>query len=99
MDTQHSQPPNLASRLRSAKVDERVAALLAAAVEEEFGIDLLRGRDPAAAERLTEFFAGAARRTGPCAVNKFALELQELLADAPDVRDLLARPRPELAPA
>jgi hypothetical protein len=99
MDTQHSQPPNLATRLRSAKLDERVAALLAAAVGEEFGVDLLWVRDPAGAQRLTAFFDGAARRAGPCAVNKFALELQELLADAPDVRDLLARPHPELAPA
>ena len=99
METQPAQPTNLATRLRSAKLDERVAALLASAAGEEYGVDLLRDRDPAAAQRLTEFFYGAARRAGPGAVNKFALELQELLAEAPDVRALLARPRPELAPA
>lgn len=97
-DTQHSQPPNLATRLRWAKVDERVAALLTAAVEEELGVDLLIGRDAAAAQRLTELVGVAARRTGPCAVNKFALELLELLAEEPDARDLLARPPSELAP-
>ncbi len=98
MDTPHPQPPNLATRLRWAKVDERVAALLIAAVGEALGVELLRGRDAAAAQRLTEFIEVAARRTGPYAVNKFALELLELIAEAPDVRDLLARPQPELAP-
>ena len=98
MDIQYSQPPNLATRLRWAKVDERVAALLIAAVGEALGVDLLRGRDAAAAQRLTEFVEVAARRAGPCAVNKFALELLELIAESPDVRDLLARPQPALAP-
>jgi hypothetical protein len=99
VDTQHSQPPNLATRLRSAKVDERVAALLTATVGEALGVDLLGGGDAAAAQRLFELVEVAARRTGPCAVNKFALELLELLAGEPAARDLLARPQPELAPA
>ncbi len=99
MDIQHSQPPNLATRLRLAKIDDRVATLLATAVREELGLDLLDGRDAEAAARLGELIEIAARRSGPCAVNKFSLELMELLADAPDARDLLSRPRPELAPA
>jgi hypothetical protein len=98
MDAQHSQSPNLATRLRLAKVDERVATLLAAAVEEELGVHLLRDHDAATAQRLAELVEIAARRTGPYAVNKFALELMELLAGAPDVRDQLTRPQPELAP-
>lgn len=99
MDTQHSQPPNLATRLRLAKVDERVTALLTAAVLEELAVDGLREHDAGAAQRLTELVEAAARRTGPCAVNKFALELMELLADAPDMRNQVARSRPELAHA
>lgn len=94
MDTQHSQPPNLATRLRRAGVDERVASLLAAAVEEELGIAQVRGRDAAAGRRLSDLIETAARRTGPCAVNKFALELMELLADAPDVRETVNRLQP-----
>jgi hypothetical protein len=99
MDTQHSQPPNLATRLRLARVDERIAALLDTAVREELEVDRLRDRDTAAADRLTELVGAAARRAGPCAVNKFAVELLELLADAPDLRDHVARPQPELAPS
>jgi ketopantoate reductase len=94
MDIQHSQPPNLATRLRLAKLDDRVATLLATAVREELGLDLLDGRDAEAAARLGELIEMAARHSGPCAVNKFAL-----LADAPAARDLLSRPRPEMAPA
>ena len=99
MDNQHSQPPNVATRLRLAKVDDRVAALLAAAAREELGADLLTDQDAPAAARLGELIEVAARRSGPGAVNKFALELMELLADAPDARDLLSRPQPEIAPA
>ena len=99
MDIQHSQPPNLATRLRLAKLDDRVAILLATAAREELGLDLLCGHDAEASTRLGELIETAARHSGPCAVNKFALELMELLADAPDARDLLSRPRPEMAPA
>ena len=99
MEIQHSQPPNLATRLRLAKLDDRVAILLATAAREELGLDLLDGRDADAAARLGELIERAARPSGPCAVNKFALELMELLADAPDARDLLSRPRREMAPA
>ena len=99
MDTQHSQPPNLATRLRRAGVDERVASLLAAAVEEELGIAQVRGRDAAAGRRLSDLIETAARRTGPCAVNKFALELMELLADAPDVRETVNRLQPAVTNA
>ena len=52
MDIQHSQPPNLATRLRLAKLDDRVAILLATAAREELGLDLLDGRDADAAARL-----------------------------------------------
>jgi hypothetical protein len=99
MDTQHSQSPNLATRLRRAGVDERVASLLAAAVEEELGIAQVRGRDAAAGRRLSDLIETAARRTGPCAVNKFALELMELLADAPDVRETVNRLQPAVTNA
>ena len=100
MDTLNAQPPNLATRLRRARVDERVAELLATVVGEELGVNLLRDQDADAARRLTELVEIAARRTGPCAVNKFAVELLELLLDeAPQVRQQVARPRPELARA
>ncbi len=99
MDIQHSQPPNLATRLRLARVDERVASLLAAAVEEELGIAQVGDRDAAAARRLSDVIETAARRSGPCAVNKFALELMELLADAPDVRETMNRLQPAVTNA
>jgi hypothetical protein len=94
MDTQHSQPPNLATRLRLARVDERVASLLVAAVEEELGVAQVYDRDAAAGRRLSDLIETAARRTGPSAVNKFALEMMELMADAPDVRETVNRPQP-----
>jgi hypothetical protein len=99
MDIQHSQPPNLATRLRLARVDERVASLLAAAVEEELGVAQVSDRDAAAGRRLSDLIETAARRSGPCAVNKFALELMELLADAPDVRETVNRLQPALTNA
>ncbi len=99
MDIQHSQPPNLATRLRLASIDERVASLLAAAVEEELGVAQVRDRDAVAGQRLADLIEAAARRTGPCAVNKFALELMELLADAPDVRETVNRLQPVLTNA
>ncbi len=99
MDIQHSQPPNVATRLRLANVDDRVAALLAAAAREELGAALLTDRDAPAAARLGALIEMAARRSGPVAVNRFALELMELLADDPDARDLLSRRQPEVAPA
>ena len=94
MDIQHSQRPNLATRLRLARVDERVASLLAAAVEEELGVELVRDRDAVAGRRLSDLIETAARRTGPSAVTKFALEMMELIADAPDVRETLNRLQP-----
>ena len=99
MDIQHSQPPNLATRLRLARVDERVASLLAAAVDEELGVAQVSDHDAAAGRRLSDLIETAARRTGPCAVNKFALELMELLADAPDVRETVNRLQPALTNA
>ena len=56
-------------------------------------------RDAAAGRRLSDLIETAARRTGPCAVNKFALELMELLADAPDVRETVNRLQPALTNA
>ncbi|MDA8357041.1 MAG: hypothetical protein M0Z95_12315 [Actinomycetota bacterium] len=96
MDTVRPEPPNLAARLRRAKVDERVAALLAAAVAEELGAGLLRDQDAAAARRLGELVEAAARQTGTSAVNKLVLEVLALLDEAPDLRDQLARLHPEL---
>ena len=96
MDTAHADPPNLAARLRRAKVDERVAALLAAAVAEELGAGLLHDQDAAAARRLTELVEAAARQTGASAVNKLVLEVLALLDEAPDLRNQLARLHPEL---
>ena len=96
MDTVRPEPPNLAARLRRTKVDERVAALLAAAVAEELGAGLLRDQDAAAARRLGELVEAAARQTGASAVNKLVLEVLALLDEAPDLRDQLARLHPEL---
>lgn len=95
MDTQESRPPNLAARLRRAKVDEHVAALLAAALADELGAGILRDQDEAAARRLAEIIQTAARQAGIGAVNKLALEVLTLLDEAPDLRDQLARLHPE----
>ncbi len=95
MDTEHPRLPNLAARLRRTKVDERVGALLAAAVADELGVDILRDRDAVAARRLTELVQAAARQAGTTAVNKLVLEVLALLDEAPDLRDDLARLHPE----
>jgi hypothetical protein len=91
VDIQHPQPPNLAARLRGAKVDERVAALLTAAIADDLGVGLLRDQDAAAAQRLTALLAVAARQTAISAVNRFALEVLALLDEAPDLREQLAQ--------
>ncbi len=91
MDSAHSQPPNLSARLHGAKLNERVAALLAAAVAEEFGLALLREQDADAAQRLTALIERAAHQTGTSAVNKFVLEVLALLDEAPDLREEVAR--------
>ena len=96
MDSQHAEPPNLAGRLRRAKVDERVAALLAAAIAEELGAGALRDRDAGAARQLTELVEAAARRTGTSAVNRLVLEVLALLDEAPRLRDQLALLHPDL---
>lgn len=89
MDTRF---PNLATRLRQANVDERVAALLAAALNVELGVDGLRDRDLAAAQRLAELIEAAARQAGSSAVSKAVFEMLELLDEAPDLRAKLTRP-------
>ena len=96
MDSQHAEPPNLAGRLRHAKVDEPVAALLAAAIAEELGAGALRDQDAAAARQLTELVEAAARRTGTSAVNRLVLEVLALLDEAPGLRDQLALLHPDL---
>ena len=89
MDTQF---PNLATRLRQANVDERVAALLAAALEAELGVDWLRDHDLAAAQRLADLIEAAAHQAGSSAVSKVVFEVLGLLGDAPDLRAKLIRP-------
>jgi uncharacterized protein (UPF0254 family) len=96
VDAAHPRHPNLAARLRSTKVDERVAALLAAAVADELGADILRDRDAAAGRRLAELVQVAARRAGTSAVNRLVLEVLELLDQEPDLRDRLDQLHPEL---
>jgi hypothetical protein len=95
MDTARSAPPNLAARLRLAKVDERVAALLAAAIIEELGPDILGDSDEAAMRRLTNLVQVAARQAGTSAVNRFVFELLALLDEQPDLRAKLAQRHPE----
>lgn len=95
MDAAHPRLPNLAARMRRTKVDERVAALLAAAVADELGAGILRDQDEAAARRLAEIIQAAARQAGTSAVNRLVLELLALLDETPDVRDELARLHPE----
>jgi uncharacterized protein (UPF0254 family) len=95
MDAAHPRLPNLAARMRRTKVDERVAALLAAAVADELGAEILRDRDAAAGRRLTELVQAAARQAGTTAVNKLVLEVLAFLDEAPDLRNELARLHPE----
>jgi hypothetical protein len=96
MDGVHVAPPNLAARLRTARVCERVALLLAAAAAEELGVDRLHAIDATAGRRLTEIVEAAAGATGTSAVNKLVLEVLARLDEAPDLRDELARLQPEL---
>jgi hypothetical protein len=96
MDAVHVAPPNLAARLRGAKVCERVASLLAAATAEELGVDRLQDLDATAGRRLMEIVEAAAAATGTSAVNKLVLEVLARLDEAPDLRDELARLQPEL---
>jgi hypothetical protein len=77
-------------------LDERVAALLAAAVADELGAGILREHDPAAGQRLAELVQGAARLAGTSAVNRLVLELLDLLDQVPDLRDRLDQLHPEL---
>ena len=95
MDAALPRLPNLAARMRRTKVDERVAALLAAAVADELGAEILRDRDAAAGRRLTELVQAAARQAGTTAVNKLVLEVLAFLDEAPDLRNELARLHPE----
>jgi len=96
MHATHPELPNLAARMRRAKVDERVAAVLAAALADELGAGVLRDQDAAAARRLAEIVQTVARRAGTSAVNKLVLEVLEALDEAPDLRDELARLHPEV---
>lgn len=98
MDAAHPRLPNLAARMCRTKVDERVAALLAAAAADELGAGILRDRDAAAGQRLAVLVQLAARRAGTSAVNRLVLEVLALLDEAPDLRDELARLHPEAGP-
>jgi hypothetical protein len=89
MDTQS---PNLATRLRHANVDKRVAVLVAAALEAELGVEGLRDHDLAGAQRLTALIEAAARRAGSSAVCKAVFEVLELLGEDPELRAKLTRP-------
>jgi hypothetical protein len=95
MDAAHPRLPNLAARMRRTKVDERVAALLAAVVADELGAGILRDRDAVAGQRLAELVQAAARQAGTTAVNKLVLEVLAFLDEAPDLRNELARLHPE----
>jgi hypothetical protein len=92
------QTPNLATRLRRAGVDERIAALLVAELDVELGVDRLRDADPAAARQVTDCVEAAARSAGCAAVSRVVFEVLELLGERPDLRARLARP-PEPARA
>jgi len=76
-------------------LDERVAALLAAALADELGAGPLGDQDAVAARQLAEIVQTAAHKAGTTAVNRLALEVLELLDEAPDLRDHLARLHPE----
>lgn len=91
MDAAHPIRPNLAARLRGAKLDERVAALLAATLADELGAGVLGDQDAVAARQLAEIVQTAAYKAGTSAVNRLALEVLELLDEAPELRDQLAR--------
>jgi hypothetical protein len=95
MHATHPELPNLAARMRRAKVHERVAAVLAVALADQLGAGVLRDQDAAAARRLAEIVQTVARRAGTSAVNKLVLEVLEALDEAPDLRDELARLHPE----
>jgi hypothetical protein len=97
MDAAHPVRPNLVARLRGAKLDERVAALLAATLADELGAGQLGDQDAVAARQLAEIVQTAARKAGTSAVNRLALEVLGLLDEAPDLRDQLGRLHPELA--
>jgi len=92
------QSPNLATRLRGAGVDQRIAALLAAALDAELGVERLRDDDVAAARQVTDCIEAAARSAGCAAVSRVVFEVLELLGERPDLRARLARP-PEPARA
>ncbi|MGC8635352.1 MAG: hypothetical protein ACP5VP_11995 [Candidatus Limnocylindrales bacterium] len=96
METARPVPPNLATRLHLAGVDARVAAVLAAAVAEDLGVDALRLQDPDAADRLTQILEAPARQAATGAVNKLAFETLALLDEVPDLRDRLGPVRPVL---
>jgi hypothetical protein len=93
METARPVPLNLATRLHLAGVDARVAAVLAAAVAEDLGVDALRRQDPDAADRLTAILEAPARQAATGAVNRLAFETLALLDEVPDLRDRLGARR------
>lgn len=96
MDREPRRLTTLAVRLRQAKVDENVTALLAAALADELGAGILREHDAAAGRHLTDLIQTAADRAGTTAVNRLVLEVLELLDQEPDLRDRLNQLHPEL---
>ena len=96
MEASQPAPLNLAARLRRAQLDERVAALLSAAVAQELGAGLLRERDAATARHLDALLDRPARRAATSAVNTLVFEVLAALDEEPALRATLARLHPEM---
>ncbi len=90
------EPHNLAARLRSGGLEERVAALLHHAVIEACGAEDLQAVNPAACDRLVEVLRAPARQAAANAVNRLVFEVLATLDEEPALRSALARAHPEL---
>ena len=93
-DSARKDPENLASRLHRAQLDERVAALLHAAVLDQLS-DICVA-EPSAWERLDVVLRGPARRAAASAVNRVVFEALAEFDEDPALRACLARLHPEL---
>ena len=95
----HLTPAGLTGRLRDVHADERVAALLAAALGDALCVALLDEADPAAAARLRALLDDVARNTAPAVLHRVVFDALERLADAPALRERLACISPAEVPA